>query len=105
VNGLGFLSRYGQCTLGCRQLSFDGGESRWHHQAVALVDQEAGFVGELEVGLPFRIRHHGSALARAVGRILEHPQVDERVDVSALPIQIGQRGPEMTGLGASPCLA
>src|SRR5262249_30994936 len=57
---------------------FDWGKARRHHQAVALVDQEAGFVGELEVRLPLRVGHHGSALARAVGRILEHPQVYER---------------------------
>jgi hypothetical protein len=83
----------------------DGGEACWHHQAVALVDQESGFIGELEVRLPFRIGHHGSALARAVGRILEHPQVHERVDVSALPMQIGEWRPEMTGLCREPMLA
>ena len=85
-------------------LPFDRCEVRRHHQAVPLVNEKACFVGTLEVRLPFRIRHHGSALASAVGRILEHPQVHERVDVSALPMQIGERGPEMTGLCSEPML-
>src|SRR5215472_11663742 len=41
---------------------FDRRKGRRHHQAVMLVDQEACFVGELEVGLPPRIGHHGVAL-------------------------------------------
>ena len=48
--------------------------------------------------MPFRIGRHRGALACAVGRIVEHPQVHERVDVSALPMQIGEGRPEMTDL-------
>src|SRR5262249_46840792 len=82
----------------------DWGKARRHHQAVALVDQVACFIGELEVRLPLRIGHHGSALARAVGHILEDPQVNERVDVPALPVQIGEWRPEVTGLRCEPAL-
>ena len=81
----------GRAPLGCRQLSFDGGEACWHHPSVALVDQGAGFVGELEVRLPLGIGHHGSALARAIRHVLEHPQVHERVDVSGLQASGGPR--------------
>ena len=61
----------------------------------ALADQAAGFIGEPEVSLPLRIGHHGSTLARAVGHILEHPQMNESVDVSALAMQIGEWRPEI----------
>ena len=54
--------------------------------------------------MPLRIGHHGSALAHAVGHILEYPQVHERVDVSALAVQIGKRRPEVTGLWGKPAL-
>src|SRR5262245_12535557 len=71
---------------------FDWGKARRHHQAVPLIDEKSCLVGKLEVRLPFPIRHHGSALARALSRILERPQVHERVDVSALAVQIGEGG-------------
>src|SRR5262249_35817881 len=103
VSGPGFFARWAAASC-LRLLSFDGGEARRHHQAVALVDEEAGFIGELEVRLPLRIGHHGSALARAVGHILEHPQMHERIDVSALAVQIGEWRPEMAGLRCEPAL-
>src|SRR5262245_65350986 len=83
---------------------FDRCKGRRHHQAVMLVDQEACFVGELEVRLPLRIGHHGIPLARAVGRILEHPQMYDLVDVSTLSVQIGERRSEMTYLWREPAL-
>src|SRR5215470_8900535 len=77
---------------------FDRCKSRGHHQAVMLVDQEACFVGELEVRLPFRIRRHRGALACPIARVIERPQVHECVDVSALTMQIGEGRPKMPDL-------
>ena len=54
--------------------------------------------------MPFRIRGHRGALACAVGRIIERPQVHDRVDVSALAMQIGEGRPEMPDLWGEPVL-
>jgi hypothetical protein len=69
-----------------------------------LAHQEVGLFGKLQVRPPFRIGGHSRALARAVGRILEHPEVHERVDVAALPVQVGERRAEMPDLGSEPML-
>jgi hypothetical protein len=49
-------------------------------------------------------RARGGALALAVGRVVEHPQVHERVDVSTLPVQIRKGRSEMTYLRGEPTL-
>src|ERR1700733_13499540 len=54
-------------------LPLDRGETRRHHQAVALLHQISCFIGELQIVLPFRIGHHGCTLPRAIARILERP--------------------------------
>src|SRR5262245_24370906 len=86
-------------------LFFDWSEARRKHQTVVLVDQEVGLFGELEIPPPFRIGRHCRAFACAVGRVLEHPQVHERVDVPALRVQVGERGTEMPYLRSETMLA
>src|SRR6516225_8004210 len=54
----GFFCAMDKCTPDCRHLSFDGSETCRHHQTVALLNQEAGFVAEFQVVVPFRIRPH-----------------------------------------------
>src|SRR5215468_4300392 len=87
----------------CRSRSaFDRGKSRRHHEAVALVHEIRGFVGQFQVIQPFRVCHHGGASAGTIGGVLEWPEMHDRVEIATFRVQIRKRLAEMTRLRRQP---